>query len=163
MRGFCSTNQTVGAHLIAIGEPIPERDLILYGLRGLHSDYNTFVSRINMSINSILLDQVHNMLLTYENLIEQYHSSSNYFARANVANFSRQSGNVSHNSEALGKAGWNPREFLLKVYDLATRKLIKHLTQEVNKLGGIHQKFSARFVESNIILQTSVSFFVIFS
>lgn len=58
-------------HLGAIGNPILDRDLVLYILRDLGPRYISFVSSINMKETCPILGILHNHLEGYECILER--------------------------------------------------------------------------------------------
>ncbi|KAG6763454.1 hypothetical protein POTOM_030871 [Populus tomentosa] len=61
----------VADSLAAIGEPVSEQDQIMNLLGGLSSDYNAVVTAINIRDDKISVEAIHNMLLAFENQLEQ--------------------------------------------------------------------------------------------
>lgn len=62
---FVQQIKTIGDHLVAIDELVIEHDLVLYVSGGLNSCYNSFISSVTMRTDSVYLNQVHSMLLSY--------------------------------------------------------------------------------------------------
>ncbi|CBI25270.3 unnamed protein product, partial [Vitis vinifera] len=62
-------------NLLAIGENITEQDRILYLLAGLGAKYNSFVITVTSGHEPLSLEEIHSMLLTHENRLEQQHTT----------------------------------------------------------------------------------------
>ena len=66
--------KSIADNLAAIGEPVSEQDQILYLLGGLGAEYISFVIYVTSRPESLSLEEIHSMLLTYENCLEQQNS-----------------------------------------------------------------------------------------
>lgn len=66
--------KSIADNLAAIGEPVSEQDQILYLLGGLGAEYISFVIYVTSRPESLSLEEIHSMLLTSENCLEQQNS-----------------------------------------------------------------------------------------
>lgn len=66
--------KSIADNLAAIGEPVSEQDQILYLLGGLRAEYISFVIYVTSLPESLSLEEIHSMLLTSENCLEQQNS-----------------------------------------------------------------------------------------
>lgn len=69
---FISKIKTVGAKLNTIEEKMSKRDLVMYNLNGLGSDYNLCTLALNNYGDDLSVEEVHSQLLTYEHLLAKY-------------------------------------------------------------------------------------------
>ncbi|KAL5569233.1 hypothetical protein UlMin_025808 [Ulmus minor] len=89
--------------LAAIGEPVSEQDQIMNLLGGLGADYNVVVISINVRDDKISIDTVHNMLLSFENRLEQQNShDENSLIAANIAQ-SKSNGGRTYYKNSQGR------------------------------------------------------------
>ena len=72
-------------NLVAIGENFTEQDRILYLLAGLRAEYNSFVISVTSGHESLSLEEIHSMLLTHENRLEQQTTEETNLLQANTA------------------------------------------------------------------------------
>ena len=68
--------------LAAIGEFVSEQEQVMNLFGGLGSDYNAVVTTINIQDDKISVEAIHNMLLAFENRLEQQSSVDQIFAMA---------------------------------------------------------------------------------
>ncbi|KAL5554176.1 hypothetical protein UlMin_041577 [Ulmus minor] len=80
-------------NLVAVGEPFSEQDQIMNILVGLGADYNAVVTTINSRDDTIALEAVHSILLSYEHRLELQNSVDNVSMMiANLASTSQNRG-----------------------------------------------------------------------
>lgn len=56
--------KTISDHLSTVGEPVPERDLVLHVLCGLGFNYNDFVTSIKLRMQPVSFDELHSKLMS---------------------------------------------------------------------------------------------------
>ena len=69
---FIMKIKSLSDSLAAIGEPVSDPDQTMNLLAGLGSDYNAVVTSISTRDTQLSLDDVHSLLLTFENRLEQH-------------------------------------------------------------------------------------------
>ena len=62
---------------VAIREPLPHRDKLTHILEGLPKDYHSFVTSIHNRSDKPFLQEVHNLLHTYEYKLSQWSVDQN--------------------------------------------------------------------------------------
>lgn len=106
--------KTIGHALVAIGEPLPDKELLLAILNGLH-DYETVVSLITYQMDEIDLEKAQYLLLMHEqrlvtqnvpHLTTAFDSPMSSSMSVNVASYSAQNGN---GSVPKTRGGYNNR------------------------------------------------------
>ena len=66
--------------LAAIGEPVSEKDHLIYLFNGLDREYNSFVTSIQNRSDQPTIEQIRSLLLSYDFRLEQQNSVSLHFA-----------------------------------------------------------------------------------
>ena len=94
--------------LAAIGESVSEQDQIMNILVGLGADYNAIVTAIQSRDDTISLEAVHSMLLSYEHQLEQQNSVDNASMMTTNLAFSSQNRGGRRYNGGRGQ-GLNPR------------------------------------------------------
>ncbi|KAL5544306.1 hypothetical protein UlMin_008090 [Ulmus minor] len=80
-------------NLAVVEEPVSEQDQIMNILAGLEADYNAVVTAINSRDDTISLEAIHSMLLSYEHRLELQNSIDNVpMVTANLASTSQNRG-----------------------------------------------------------------------
>ncbi|XP_068636011.1 uncharacterized protein [Aristolochia californica] len=74
MTDYIMKIESTADNLAAIGEPVSEQDQVMNLLGGLGSDYNVVVTAITIRDDKISLEALHNMLLAFEQCLEQQSS-----------------------------------------------------------------------------------------
>ncbi|KAI9200549.1 hypothetical protein LWI28_009703 [Acer negundo] len=77
--------------LAALGESVPEAKQVRFFLRGLGSEYDSFVTSITNRSDQPSLEVVHSLLMTHENRMEKRNSTNklNLF-QANLAAYNKR-------------------------------------------------------------------------
>lgn len=65
--------KTIEHPLIALGEPILERIMIMYTIQDLGSWYNDFFSSINKRLEPVGIDELHNLLANHDRMLLRQH------------------------------------------------------------------------------------------
>ncbi|KAL5580162.1 hypothetical protein UlMin_012604 [Ulmus minor] len=100
---FIMKTKSLSDSLAAIGEPVSDPDQIMNLLAGLGSDYNVVVTSISTKDTQLSLDNVHSLLLTYENRLEQQNSVDEIgVMSANFAQNNKYAGGRSYNKNNQG-------------------------------------------------------------
>ena len=102
-------------NLVAIGENITKQDRILYLLAGLRAEYNSFVISVTSGHESLSLEEIHSMLLTHENRLEQQTTEETNLMQVNIATMNLQGHNKksqkSGQFKTQGRGSQNPEQF----------------------------------------------------
>ena len=103
-------------NLLAIGENITEQDRILYLLAGLRAEYNSFVITVTSRHEPLSLEEIHSMLLTHENRLEQQHTTEETnLLQANITTMNIQGHNKKNQKSSQfktqGRGNQNQQQF----------------------------------------------------
>eukprot|EP00261_Vitis_vinifera_P036785 XP_019078028.1 PREDICTED: dr1-associated corepressor homolog [Vitis vinifera] len=108
--------KSIVANLLAIGENITEQDRILYLLAGLGAEYNSFVITVTSGHEPLSLEEIHSMLLTHENRLEQQHTiEETNLLQANITTMNIQGHNKKNQKsgqfKTQGRGNQNKQQF----------------------------------------------------
>ncbi|KAJ9682724.1 hypothetical protein PVL29_018620 [Vitis rotundifolia] len=103
-------------NLLAIGENITEQHRILYLLAGLGAEYNLFVISVTSGHEPLSLEEIHSMLLTHENRLEQQHTTEETnLLQANITTMNIQGHNKKNQKsgqfKTQGRGNQNQQQF----------------------------------------------------
>ncbi|KAL6322818.1 hypothetical protein AAG906_020818 [Vitis piasezkii] len=103
-------------NLVAIGENITKQDRILYLLAGLGAEYNSFIISVTSGHEPLSLEEIHSMLLTHENRLEQQHiTEETNLLQANIATMNLQGYNKKNQKfgqfKTQGRDNQNQQQF----------------------------------------------------
>ena len=76
--------------LVAIGEPISEKDHLIYLFSGLDHKYNPFVTSIQNRFDQPTIEQIHNLLLSYDFCLEQKNFVPLNFSQVYMAHLNKK-------------------------------------------------------------------------
>lgn len=80
--------KTIADSLIAIGESVHSKDLILHAITGLGEHYNAFVCNITNQASVVIVEEFHSRLLVYEHRLQQQdRDEEQQGIQANMAKF----------------------------------------------------------------------------
>ena len=83
MNDYLLKIKTIGHSLIAVGDPISDKDLLLAILNGLGADYDNVIRLITYQMDEINIDKVQYLLLMHEQRL----STKNVYQVSTVSNF----------------------------------------------------------------------------
>lgn len=100
--------KTLAVHLAVIGEPVSDKDFLLYILCGLGLRYNNFISNIKIWDVKPSINIVQNYLEELEKMLhkESFGNQERPF-QANLTKFHRKNGNSSKSNFNRGSDGTN--------------------------------------------------------
>ena len=85
---YVSKMKNIVDKLVAIGQPVPKKQQILYLFQGLGPDYNPFVTSFNARVETPTIDEVHCLLLNYDFRLEKQNSVEQInFPQGNLSSY----------------------------------------------------------------------------
>lgn len=99
---FVIKSKTIVRNLASVGEPVNEKDLILYLVRCLGSQYQSFKTNILMRDNIPSVETFHTLLEDFEHSLHKNDVDQSQLFHANMARFGTKNGCSRYKSQAKG-------------------------------------------------------------